>query len=192
MKPLLKLKFVDFWTDLNKPDENYFYELLSAKYDIEFSDKPDVLFYSGYGNQHLAYNCTRIFYSPENHRPDFSSCDYAITFDYLDNPRHLRMPLWALYYISYNKKDLAQSYLSLDEVSRFDEWSRRKHFCCMMVASDFAKERITFYHLLNEKKSVDSVGKWKNTIGRGNSPGLSKIINHRFVTGRASTYAIAF
>src|SRR5438034_6305728 len=99
----LKVKFVDFWADMNKPDGNYFYTLLCQKYDVEFSDDPEVVFYSNYGNEYLKYKCIRVFFSAENQRPDFTACDYAITFDYLDDKRHLRFPLWALYYLGYIK-----------------------------------------------------------------------------------------
>jgi len=174
----LRVKFVDFWKDMDRREGNFFFELLSEKYQVEFSDDPQVVFYSCYGKEYLKYACTRIFFSPENWRPDFSECDYAITFDHLEDERHLRMPLWALYC----KKD---SFREDDPELRYAEWANRKNFCCMIVSNANAPERIEFYTRLNSKLKVDSAGKWNNTIGRDLLPGtenkLEFIRNYRFV-----------
>ncbi len=174
----LKVKFVDFWVDIDKPERNFFYDALSENYRVEFSDDPDIVFYSCFGEEHLKYTCTRIFYSPENWRPDFCRCDYAITFDRLEDARHLRLPLWALYF----SKDLI---LQEDPAVRYEDWAGRKHFCCIIVSNANAGERIAFYHKLNEKLQVDSAGKWNNTIGKPLLPGTDQKLNfikdYRFV-----------
>jgi hypothetical protein len=180
----LKVKFVDFWTDMNKSEDNYFYELLSRYYAVEISDSPDVVFYSCFGNDYLKYSCTRIFYSPENWRPDFNQCDYAVTFDYINDERHLRMPLWALYYVSYEKKGWRPA--SAGETStRFEQWANRPEFCCMIVSNANAGERIEFFHRLNAQLRVDSAGKWNNTVGKSIPAGTENkfdfIGNYRFV-----------
>ena len=61
----LKVNFVDFWPYLYKTD-NYFYNLLSLKYDVEIDEKnPDVLFFSvDYENtqqRHKYKDCLKIF-----------------------------------------------------------------------------------------------------------------------------------
>jgi alpha(1,3/1,4) fucosyltransferase len=174
----LRVKFVDFWMEMNQPEGNIFYPALSKKYDVEFSDDPEILFYSCYGNEYLKYSCTRIFYSAENKRPDFSETDFAITFDRLNDHRHLRMPLWALYY-----KDEVVKKNSADEI--FQEWANRKNFCCIVVSNELAKERINFFKKLNAIIKVDSAGKWNNTIGKtipsGTENKLAFIKDYRFV-----------
>lgn len=162
----IKLKFVDFWTDMNKPEDNYFYELLSKKYLVELSDDPDIVFYSCFGKEYLKYKCTRIFYSPENWRPDFTGCDFALTFDYSEDPRHFRLPLWTLYYISYIKQ---HGFKELDGITNEQElvkrWNEKKKFCCFIVSNPTAKKRIDFFQKLNQVKRVDSAGKHLNNIG---------------------------
>ena len=44
----IRVNFVDFWPDFQK-DNNYFYHLLSQKYDVEIDEEglnPDLLFFS--------------------------------------------------------------------------------------------------------------------------------------------------
>lgn len=184
MKEKIKIKFVDFWTDFNKCDDNYFYELLSEKFDLQISDNPNILFYSCFGKEHLKYNCIRIFYSSENWRPNFNQCDYAISFDYLKTDRNLRTPIWLLYYLSYQRSGFIKQFEN-NAIEMYEEWKSRKNFCCMIVSNANATERIEFYNRLNRKSKVDSAGKWNNTIGRNIMPGTEKKFNfikdYRFV-----------
>jgi len=171
---------------MNKPEGNYFYELLSQRYIVEFSDDPEIVFYSCYGKEHLKYRCFRIFYSPENWRPDFTGCDFAITFDYNTDPRHFRLPLWALYYIGYIKW---HGFKELDKVPNEQEllmrWSEKKGFCCFIVSNPRAQKRIEFFQKLNKVKKVDSAGKHLNNIGyflEGGTLGKMNFIkDYRFV-----------
>jgi hypothetical protein len=90
----IKINFSDFWPGFNKGD-NYFVELLRTQYSLEITDKPDFLIYSAFGSEHKKFNCTKIFYTGENLRPNFKECDYAFTFDFINNPKHYRLPLYA-------------------------------------------------------------------------------------------------
>jgi len=81
-KNKIKIKFVDFWHP-DTPEAikaNFLYKLLSKRFDLELSDQPDFLIYAWAGVKHLQYNCVRIYYTGENIRPDFSTCDYAFSF----------------------------------------------------------------------------------------------------------------
>ena len=89
----LKINFVDFWPNF-VPTDNYFYHLLSTKYDVEISDSPDILFYADFGTSHkdqLARQ--KVYYTGENKRPNFDECDFAFSFDFSDNPKNYRLPL---------------------------------------------------------------------------------------------------
>src|SRR5262245_21456664 len=96
MKPRLKLAFCDFWRGFN-PQRSYFTRLLAQRYQIELTGEPQFVIYSCFGREHRRFRCTRIFYSGENHRPDFRQCDYAFTFEHSDHPRHYRLPLYGVY-----------------------------------------------------------------------------------------------
>ena len=94
----------------------------------------------------------------ENFRPDFSECDYAFSYDFIeDNPRHFRLPLYALYddveLLTLNKP-------SIDEITK-----SKKKFCCFIVSNKYCPERNHFFKKLSKYKKVDSGGRYLNNIG---------------------------
>ena len=90
----IRIDFCDFWPGFQK-DDNRIYNLLKTRYAVELHDRPDFVIYSSFGDHHRLHSCTRIFFTGESHRPDFTTCDYAFTCHYLDDPRHLRWPLYS-------------------------------------------------------------------------------------------------
>ena len=155
----VKISFSDFWVGF-KPHYNWFYLFLQKHFEIELSEKPDFLIFSAYGNNHLSYNCIKIFYTGENVRPDFNFCDYALTFDFLNHPRHLRLPLYAAIYGMEPEKLLENK---LKDIEQFLDI--KKEFCAMVVSQPNAEKRIDFYHKLSKYKKVHSGGKLLNNIG---------------------------
>lgn len=73
----IKIKFVDFYGNFNKQD-NEFLDVLNERYEVVQCDEPDYIIYSGFGYEHLHYDCIRIFFTGECQTPDFNECDYAI------------------------------------------------------------------------------------------------------------------
>jgi hypothetical protein len=179
---IIKIRFVDFWVDYNRKSDNYFVELLSLFYDVEISENPDILFYSCFGQDYLKYKCTKIFFTPENCRPNYFECDYSISFDYSKSNKNIRIPLWFLYFLSYQKDGL---YKEQHKEDLFANWKMRKNFCCIIVSNPSAKPRIKFYEMLNHHKKVDSAGRWNNTIGKELESGTKNkfdfIRSYRFV-----------
>jgi alpha(1,3/1,4) fucosyltransferase len=174
----LKIKFVDFWFGF-KPDNNYFFNLLSLKYQIELCDEPQILIYSCYGTDHIKYDCTRIFYTAENLRPDFLGCDFAISFDYNTNPRHYRLPLYALYI---DKPGLTEKLIEKKTRERALEiWRSKKKFCCMVVSNGQSVTRLNFFKQLSKYKNVDSGGKILNNVGGPVADKIDFIKDYRFV-----------
>src|SRR2546422_5699462 len=88
----IRIDFCDFWPGFQK-DDNRIYNLLKTRYAVELHDRPDFVIYSSFGDHHRLHSCTRILFTGESHRPDFTTCDYAFTCHYLDDARHLRWPL---------------------------------------------------------------------------------------------------
>jgi len=175
---LLKINFTDFWPGFEK-ENNYFYNLLSRHYEVQISDEPELLFFSCYGDAYLRYKCTRIFYSSENERPDFSGCDYALTFDFLDHPRHFRLPLYGVYIEQRNGLDslLAPQTRELAAAA----WAKKTKFCCMVVSNGLSKKRIDFFHKLSSYRQVDSGGRYLNNIGGPVDDKLKFINDYKFV-----------
>jgi alpha(1,3/1,4) fucosyltransferase len=156
MKPRLKLNFADFWQPFN-PTDNFFYNLLSERYEIELTDRPDYLICSLFGASHRQYDCVRILYVGENTRPDLTQFDYSFSFDHTDDPRNYRLPLYALH------PQLAQ--LLLPKPPFEQVLAEKTGFCNMVVSNPWAEDRIRFFHKLSRHRRVDSGGSVLNNIG---------------------------
>ena len=154
----IRLDFCDFWPNFPKA-KNFFTELLSARYEVEICDHPDFLIYSNFGYHHRLYTCPRIFYTGEKGAPDFRECDYAFTSRYVDDPRHLRLPL----YVWYVSPDLLVK--NPAEPERL--LAQKNKFCAFVVSNSHRRtaKRIDFFHRLCRHKQVDSGGRHLNNIG---------------------------
>lgn len=177
-KPRISIDFVDFWPNMVK-DDNYIYHLLNRVYTIEISQEPDILFFSCFGKKHLKYKCLKIYYCGENRRPDFSGCDYALTYDLINHNRHFRWPLYA------HHIDFENAWNKLTQPRTKEECKQiiasKKKFCCMVVSNANAKERIIFFNELSEYKQVDSGGKYLNNIGGAITNKMDFIKDYKFV-----------
>ena len=154
--PSLKLDFADFWPGFDR-ENNFFIELLNRDFEVELSRHPDVLIYANFGRRHLAYDCIRVYYTGENLRPPWGECDHAITFDLNPDPRHFRLPLYALY-VSPDK--LVKTDVNLERLI-----SEKTRFCNFVYSNPGCEERINFFKRLSKYKSVDSGGRLLNNIG---------------------------
>jgi len=150
----ININFTDFWGGFNKTD-NYFYNLLKEEFDVRISNNPDYLFFSIFGNEHLKYNCKKIFFTGENIEPPMEYCDWSFSFDKLDDNKNYRLPLYLMYdgyYDLVNKK--------IDE----EKLVNRK-FCNFIVSNGSCDLRNNFFKKLSKYKKVDSGGRWMNNIG---------------------------
>jgi hypothetical protein len=163
----IKIGFSDFWGgfDYNptgKSDyDNIFHRILSEKYDIEIDNhSPDFLIYSVFGNSHESFkNCKKIFYTGENRRPDFTKCDYAITFDHLDDSRHHRFPLSAIILIEKGIKEFSKD-IDFESIKR-----KKSKFCNFVFSNPGGSFRNNLFHKLSKYKRVDAGGAVLNNIG---------------------------
>ncbi len=147
MKKKLRIKFVDFWPDLNEKN-NFFYNLLSKYYTLELSNKPEVLFYSNFGFEHLKYTCKKIFYTGENILPDYNQCDYAFSFD-KTNTQNFYLPHFVEYEHFFDFKNGKNT----PKILEYQQTEKTK-FCSFMASNQNAKERIRFVQKLMKYKKV--------------------------------------
>jgi alpha(1,3/1,4) fucosyltransferase len=161
MKSILKLQFLDFFEGFDR-EHNEFLEVLGKHYEVVQTGVPDYIIYSGFGYDHLKYNCLRIFYTGECMTPDFNECDYAIGFDRLQlGDRHARIPLYDLF-------QYKASYQTLMERAPFtsEELSAKTGFCNFVYSNCFAQDmRTVIFEKLSKYKRVDSGGRYRNNIG---------------------------
>jgi hypothetical protein len=164
----LKVDFCDFWPNFVKTD-NYFFNLLSTKYDVAISEKPDVVFYSGFGKEAKKYEGPiRVYYTGENRRPNMEECDYSFSFDYDEYPENYRLPLWALFINWFNvphseERDI--SYLvPLQDLLLRSNVERKTKFC-NFVFSNVAGKRGQILNEIARFKRVDCAGNMMNNMG---------------------------
>ncbi len=179
MKTKLKINFADFWPGLD-PTNNYFFHLLNLKYEVEISNNPDLLFFSvAYGRSRYRDTIKagkRIFYTGENVRPNFDSdapiespnnsyslgkCDFAFTFDFSDDPRNYRLPLWVMQIDWFNKGTYGNPEFILPVDQLYDNEFIRKERTkfCAFVFNNAIPERLEIYDKLSKYKQVDGYGK---------------------------------
>lgn len=161
MKPIIKLKFVDFFSSFDKTN-NEFLDVLREQYEVIQTDNPDYIIYSVFGYEHLHYDCIRIFYTGECITPDFNECDYAIGFDRLQfGDRYVRIPLYNLF----QYKTAYQKLINRPVFSR-EELRSKKGFCNFVYSNCFAQDlRTEIFEKLSQYKQVDSGGRYRNNIG---------------------------
>lgn len=127
----IRVKTVDFSSTGDGNQDNFIVDLLRKRYHVVISDNPDFLIYSMWGDKHLEYDCTKIFYTGEPVSPDFNECDYAIGFDPLQfGARYLRLPLFAM-----------EITPDIQDRSRFVDVSfSDKRFCNFIYSNEFTGE----------------------------------------------------
>lgn len=160
MKPKIKLKFVDFYSGFDKLN-NEFIEVLKERFDVVQCDDPDYIIYSGFGYEHLHYDCIRIFFTGECQTPDFNECDYAIGFDRLQfGDRYARIPLYNILHYKPEFKRLSnRKAITNEDIANRD-------FCSFVVSNCFAQDnRAVFFDKLSAYKQVASGGRYRNNIG---------------------------
>lgn len=176
MKPRIKIAFCDFWPKFNLAD-NFLTQLLSRRFEVDVCDDPDFVVYSCFGRRHREFDCTRIFYTGENWRPDFRNCDYAITFDHNDDPRHYRFPLYGAYFDP-------ESLVKKPDFDPDRILASKTRFCNFVVSNPLCRTRNRFFLELSKYKRVDSGGRLMNNMG---GPVADKI-----ALLRESKFTIAF
>ena len=183
----IKIAFSDFWGGFNyHPDinvnsdimyygDNTLYEMLSERFDISTSNSPDILIYSVFGNSHTRYNCKKIFYTGENIRPNYSQCDYSLTFDYLNDERNLRFPLSAITLYESNIRDKFIKEMDFDKIKK-----EKTKFCNFVFSNPNANLRNQLLQDLSKYKLVDSGGRALNNMGYAVSDKLTFINSYKF------------
>jgi alpha(1,3/1,4) fucosyltransferase len=156
-KPTIKIFFTDFWSNFNF-ENNVFTNILKDDYNIEITDKPDYLFFSVFGNEVHKFNCTRIFFSGENIKPDYNVCDYSFSFNPDDYAgRNYRLPQ----YYQYGKMEDLLKKKDIEQILRI-----KTKFCNFIYSNPNCRKRSIFFKKLSKYKNVDSAGRYLNNIGR--------------------------
>ena len=161
----LKVKMVDWYEGFN-PENDGIIKLLKKKYNVVFSENPDYVIGSVYGEtmskNALKYDAVRVFWTGESVCPNFNFYDYAIGFDELTfGDRYFRMPLCCEVYDK-RRSDLIKS----KELFDLAELRTKDLFANFIYSNQFGhKYREKMFRLLGQYKEVSSAGGYLNNMG---------------------------
>lgn len=165
----LRLGFADTFSTA----ESFFMKALSGRfYVIRDDENPEYLIYGEgvYGRNHLRYtNVKKIFYTGENVRPPLGTpreCDFAMTFDHVNSPRHYRLPLYVIDMWGAVAEGWTDDYYWFaPEVVDYEVVYDNRKFCSFVVSNPNQPMRNAAFEFISKYKHVDSGGPHLNNIG---------------------------
>ena len=183
-----KICFQDFWPGF-QPNHNFLFYLFKDVFgDVQTVSDPsqsDFQIFSCFGNQNkIKKGPCRIFYTGENIRPDFSQCDYSLTFDFEDyGGKNIRLPLWLWQIDWWDHKDYENPkfVLPYDEIedNRFIQTPKTKEV--VAVFNNPEKHRVKMVEeLRNLGVTVDCYGKPFNNWFYGEEAKYETISQYKF------------
>ena len=158
----IKVAFVDFPGGINQ-EHNFIMKILTNKYKVKIDlQNPDFLFYATHGTDHFNYSsCVKIFYSNEAVTPNFSECDYAISYDRLSFGNR---------YIRHDRTAIRQPIGSISDVIN-------RKFCNYVYSNTTTGEgcyyREMFCRELMKYKHIDCPGKSLHNVNNILAPRYS-------------------
>jgi len=153
-RPKLKVAFTDFWYGLDH-ENNLLSSALRRRFQVEVSDKPDILFCSAFSNNWREFDCPRILVLGENIEPDFELFDASLSFQ-PTSERNYYLPFFMFY----------PAYASCFQERKLsaDAWKRKKRAAAIFT-NGRCRFRNWFFHYLRENGGADSGGKAFNNVG---------------------------
>ena len=169
---MIKVWFTDHWNGWDNYDNWITKGVLKGIPHVVSPNDPDIIFYTVFGQSHKNYTCKKVFWTGESVRPNFIDCDLAFTFDYDENPKNLRVPLYAIHY--WNARNMWNIGTVLD-VPKKD--AVHTEFCNFIYGNSGTgvngwgnhqvgvSKRMSLFEKLNSYKKVDSCGTVLNNVG---------------------------
>ena len=161
---------------------------------------PELLFFSvDYArrkerNKYLNHPCKKIFFSGENARANYDKeslesemysigkCDFALTFDFTDDPRHYRLPLWVLQIDWFEKEGYGnpQFVLPISQLYNNSAISTGKKEFCAFIFNNPVPHRVEMLNKLNSYKPVHGYGTPFNNWFYGELNKYKVLANYKF------------
>jgi hypothetical protein len=185
----MKIAFCDFWDQFNQ-NNNFFKDVFTKVFSnvqvVNQAANPDILIYSCFGHQHHYTNRTitkKIYYTGENHRPNFNDCDLSLTFDFETySGKNFRLPLWMLQIDWFNKGGYInpEFVLPYDQIASNAFINNSKTKFCVAVFNTDSPHRFDTVRKLSNYKKVDCYGKPHGNWFYGESDKYKVISNYKF------------
>ena len=179
-----RIDYYNFW-DKQPADDIWFSGFLQRRGFLERYPNARFIFFSSLGNLNIlrldtlmhpfSHNRKRIYFNGENnHHPNFApylnnlldhrSIDLSLGFDYTDDPRYLRFPLWLLE--MFHPQSTVNDIKRICDQLSHQQWdaSVRSRFCALVSGNrgpddPGAQRRTRLVEKLNTIASVDCAGK---------------------------------
>lgn len=163
------IQFYNCWGQKN--DEMYWQQFIQSHNLLDNSNKRVAIF-SVFGPRSIIPKVNsdiKIFYSAENlerfpsylgYCLDENSIDMAMGFDYLNDERYVRFPLWMDYMFPAESSE--SEILELCSKIRYPEITKRDKFCCMVASNSADGLRDDMLDIISNVSKVDSAGKYRH------------------------------
>jgi hypothetical protein len=202
----IKIWFEDFWGGFIQEtlanNSNFLTKMIFDDQNVIITnDNPDLLFFSCFGNRHAQYSCKKIFWTGENVRPNFSSCDLSLSFDYSENQKNYRFPCYSIRWFEIlTRERLYIPGIQIDENSLLlpKKYENKSGFCAFVHGNggegynhwgnlqDGVVKRNELLTMLSDYKKVDSAGTWRNNMGYT----VDGVAKFNFIKNYKFTFAI--
>lgn len=168
-----KISFRHFWGGFDYKQHSAFNWLVDY-FDLKIdNDLPDVIVYSVFNHAPASFDrgdVVRVFFTGEQVRPDLDVYDFAFSFEYMDNERNFRFPLYLWCH---------DDYLSLMSRPKKNWVKEKSKFCNFLYGNnnegmDGVKRRNQFFKELQKYKKIDSAGIVMNNTGYHIDPNKKK------------------
>lgn len=183
---MIKIDFREFWGGFDYRGHSAFNWIVD-KFNLQVtSDNPDVVVYSYFGRGPQGNEpFKKVFFTGERMDPDFSKYDFAFTFEYSDDPRNFRFPLYLWHHGNYR---------SLEKREIKDWASSKTKFCNFIYGNGNTnmlgvRDRIELFKKLSEYKNVDSGGSVLNNIGHSVQDKNKWISDYKFTIAFENQYS---
>ena len=149
----IRIKYCNFWNGFN-PESHSIFRKLYENYEVAHSNYPDILFFSVFcktgklKSENLKYDCTRVFYTHECVKPNYSHCDYSFSFEPTNRKNY---QISNIYDYKYFSEFLDQTENS--DLKKLQE-KKRQAFAIFYISMKGLKTELTF------AKDFSSIKEW--------------------------------
>jgi hypothetical protein len=154
----LRLAFSDFWSGFHA-ERWPVLRVLEEAFRLEIcrdSSRSGLLMCGPYGTKHRSHRGTKVLYSAEAWPARRGEFDFTIGYDRLDNPSHLRLPVFAWLLMG---DELDGRVSTKPDLS---EWRARPNFCNFIYSDPGCPVRNEFFRVLSSRRHVVAPGKVLN------------------------------
>ncbi|MCQ2179214.1 MAG: glycosyltransferase family 10 [Bacteroidales bacterium] len=165
-----QIQFFNCWEQNN--EDMYWDQFIHHRHLLDYCPGKKIAIFSVFGRRKMLDKVKadfKVFFSAENVKRevfsqysdyglDNSAVDLAIGFDYIDNPRYIRFPLWIDY--------MFDAWLTDAEIRskcaalRFPQYVDKSKSCCMVASNPGDGLRKEMYDSLSFLFHVDSAGRY--------------------------------